>query len=247
LKDGDISNHNLTISGGTKTINYYTSGNYFLQNGTVSNSSMERFALRSNISAQLTSFLKLSSILNVNRNRHNNSMVGASSLQSGAITNGALGSAVLYPPHLPLLDYDGNYTVFQNVPNPVALEDVSDLTFANGVYLNFAADFSIIKDALSAKLLYGNNNEKARRTSYIPSNVYFRQRYEARGNVGTTEREYQTMEATLSFNREIGDFLNIDAVIGSGRYFVKYHGMNVAYTGQHDAIGKSAWLPRFRH
>ena len=57
LKDGSINNHNITITGGSKLLKYYLSGNYYKQEGTVENSAMERYALRTNISSQLLPFL----------------------------------------------------------------------------------------------------------------------------------------------------------------------------------------------
>ena len=58
LKNGSISNHNITIQGGSKVLTYYASGNYYKQDGTVANSDFERYTLRTNIGAQLTKFLK---------------------------------------------------------------------------------------------------------------------------------------------------------------------------------------------
>lgn len=66
IKDGNINNHNITITGGSKLLKYYLSGNYYKQEGTVENSAMERYALRTNISSQLLPFLKLTAIVNVN-------------------------------------------------------------------------------------------------------------------------------------------------------------------------------------
>lgn len=236
LRTGSIANHNLTVSGGSKLVSYYVSGNYFNQAGSVSNSNMERYALRSNVIFQLNSFIKLTSAVNVNRNKYNNSTVGGTSNGRGAQAAGALTAALTYPSNLPEKDADGKYSVFLNVPNPIAMENILDRTSTNGTYLNFAADFTIVKDMLAAKLLYGNNLENSRRTTYIPSNLYYDQMYKSRGNLGTDSRENQTLEATVTFNKKIGSFLNMDAVIGVGKYLNNWEGMNVAYDGQHDAI-----------
>jgi hypothetical protein len=123
-----------------------------------------------------------------------------------------------------------------NVPNPAAMEDILDQTTTNGAFMNFSADFDLIKNMLTAKLLYGNNLENSRRSTYIPSDVYFDQMYESRGNLGYDNRLNQTMEATLSFKKDFGDFLNMDAVVGMGKYNNNTDGMNVAYNGQYDAI-----------
>lgn len=235
LRSGAISNHNLTLDGGTKGITYYVSGNYFSQDGTVHHSNMERYSLRSNLSAQLTSFMKLTSIINVNRNHYNNSTIGGSSTV-GAQGAGALINALKFPPNIPVYDANGKYSEFRNVPNPVGEQNITDFTNTNGVYLNFAADFTIIKNMLTAKVLFGDNSEESRRSTYIPSNIYFDQMYKSRGNLSSGGRENQTLEATMTFNKEFGSFIKFDAVIGVGKYNNKTTGMNVAYNIQNDAI-----------
>lgn len=237
LKSGSVSNHNLTVNGGSKTVNYYISGNYFNQEGSVANSSMERYALRSNVSVQLNSFIKLTSTINVNRNNYMNSSVGGTSGGRGPEASGALTAALTYPSNLPVRDEDGVYTKFLLIPNAVGMQEIDDNTINSGTYLNFVADIKIIKDLLNGRLLYGNNLETTSRSVFIPSYVYFDQKLQSRGNLGENRRTNETMEATLAFNKKFGKVLTVDGVIGAGRYLNNANQMNVAYNGQHDAIG----------
>ena len=174
LKDGSINNHNITITGGSKLLKYYLSGNYYKQEGTVENSAMERYALRTNISSQLLPFLKLTAIVNVNENEYTNSTSGG-----GGGGNGydAIQSALTYPSYLPIRGEDGKPTLYSNYPNPAEMIKVSDRTKTSGYYLNFAADVDIIKDMLSFRLMYGINKENANRNLYIPSDIYFMDMY----------------------------------------------------------------------
>lgn len=236
LRDGLIMNHNVTINGGTNKVDYYLSGNYYRQDGTVSNSSMERYTVRSRVGYKVNDWFKLTSTINLNRNEYNNSTVGGTSQGRGKQAMGALAAALTYPPHLPLKDENGKNTIFLNVPNPIAMEDIEDRTSQNGVYMNFTADFDIVEKMLTARLLYGNNLEGARRTSYIPSDVYFDQMYKSRGNLSYGNQQAQTLEATMDFNKKFGSFMYMDAVVGFGYYFNDGNGMNVSYDGQHDAI-----------
>ena len=236
LRNGSIANHNVTISGGSKGLTYYLSGNYFNQKGSVSNSGMERFALRSNVSYQLFSFLKLNAVINVNRNTYDNSTVGGTGYGRGEEAMGALSSALSYPPMLPVRDDNGEFTTFLQVPNAVGMEAIADQTKTNGTYMNFSADIDIIKNMLKARLLYGNNLEATRRSVYIPSSVFFDNKRQSRGSLGIDNRQNQTLEATLSFTKQFGNILNLDAVIGMGRYLNDYDGLSTAYTNQHDAI-----------
>lgn len=237
LKDGSISNHNITVQGGTKALTYYISGNYFKQEGTVSNSEMERFTLRSNVSSKLTDFLKLSSTINVNRNINQNGTVGGSSSGRGDQAAGALASAMMYPTNLPLYDSEGKFTTYQNYPNGPAMAEIHDESKKTGYYVNFSADIDIIKDMLAAKVLFGYNNENSERNVYIPSDIYFDQMYKSRGSVTRDERYNTTLEATLSFNKTFSEDFRMDAVVGMGRYLNKYTGINVSYTDNNDVLG----------
>ena len=236
LKDGSINNHNITITGGSKLLKYYLSGNYYKQEGTVENSAMERYALRTNISSQLLPFLKLTAIVNVNENEYTNSTSGG-----GGGGNGydAIQSALTYPSYLPIRGEDGKPTLYSNYPNPAEMIKVSDRTKTSGYYLNFAADVDIIKDMLSAKLLYGVNKENGKRSAYIPKDVYWGLVRKSRGSLGYNERQYETMEGTLSFRHKFWNMIDVNAVAGMGRYLDKGTGMTVSYQNANDMINDS--------
>jgi len=236
LRNGKINNQNVSVNGGSKNLTYYVSGNYFDQEGNVENSGMTRYSLKSTVEAKLAPFIKLTSTINVNRNEYDNSTVGGTSNGRGSQAAGSLTNAMSYLPHLPIKDTDGNYTVFMNTPNAVSMLDIADQTITNGTYMNFAADITILKDMLYGKLLYGNNLENTKRSTYIPSTVYFDGSFKSRGNLGQQMRQNQTFEATLSFMKDFDDLLSMSAVVGVGKYKNNGDGMNVAYDGQHDAI-----------
>lgn len=56
-QNGNIQNHNLSISGGGDNVRYYISGDYLKQNGVVKGYQFNRASLRSNIDATITDFL----------------------------------------------------------------------------------------------------------------------------------------------------------------------------------------------
>ena len=126
LKTGHINNHSLTISGGTQKLKYYLGVNYFNEDGIIRNAGMERYSLRTNVTAQLFPFLKLSTIVNLNRNKYENGLVGGDTGNQGNSASGSLYSALHYPAYLPVYDKNGEYTIFGRVPNPVATLDIID-------------------------------------------------------------------------------------------------------------------------
>lgn len=236
LRNGSISNHNVTVQGGSNALQYYLSGNYFNQVGTVENSAMERFTLRSNIASQLTSFLKLTAAINFNKNRNNNGTVGGSSNGRGGQASGSLAAALSYPTNMSIKDADGKYSTFLTIPNPVGMLDIDDVSVSEGYNMNFTMDFEIIKNMLAAKVLYGYNCETSDRSVYIPSNVYYDQVFQSRGSLQKNVRDNSTMEATISFNKSFLDKFTFDAVVGMGRYFNNYNGLGVSYTDINDVI-----------
>jgi TonB-linked SusC/RagA family outer membrane protein len=237
LRNGNISNHTLTINGGNGNLNYYISGNYFDQEGQMINSGMKRYTLHSTIGINLATFIKLSAGMNLNYNDYLNSTVGGNAGGTGYATQGALAAALTYPTNLPVKDENGKYTSFQTAPNPVGLGEVDDKTKSQGSYLNFTADIDIIKNSLSLKLLYGHNSENSRRSTYIPSTIYFYQMYSPRGNLAEDHRINQTLEATVMFNKNFFNTISTDFVLGIGRYLNQTDGMNISYNGgQYDAI-----------
>jgi hypothetical protein len=214
LRTGSVNSHSLTLQGGTKELNYYLSGNYFYQSGTVSKNDMERFTLHSRVSTQLFDFLKLSTVINVNRNKNNNGTVGGSTNSAGEEASGALASAMYYPSDLPLKDANGKNTVFVEYPDPVGLEEVTNVSQLKGTDINFTADIDIIKNTLTAKFLYGFNQEQLSRELYIPSDVWFDKKYTSRGNLSEVSRQNTTLEGTVAFNHQFKELLRIDAVVG---------------------------------
>ena len=238
LKTGQVNNQNLTISGGSKTLRYYLGLNYYDEDGVVRNAGMQRYSLRTNISAQLFSFLKLTTIANLNHNKYSNSTGGDTGNQGNSAA-GSLYTAMNYAPYLAIYDNMGEYTIFGREPNPLAALQIRDGSKQSSYYVNFALDIDIIKDMLSAKLLYGVNKENGKRSAYIPKDVYWGLVRKSRGSLGYNERQYETMEGTLSFRHKFWNMIDVNAVAGMGRYLDKGTGMTVSYQNANDMINDS--------
>ena len=236
LKTGQVNNQNLTISGGSKTLRYYLGLNYYDEDGVVRNAGMQRYSLRTNISAQLFSFLKLTTIANLNHNKYSNSTVGGDTGNQGNSAAGSLYTAMNYAPYLAIYDNMGEYTIFGREPNPLAALQIRDGSKQSSYYVNFALDIDIIKDMLSAKLLY---KENGKRSAYIPKDVYWGLVRKSRGSLGYNERQYETMEGTLSFRHKFWNMIDVNAVAGMGRYLDKGTGMTVSYQNANDMINDS--------
>lgn len=236
LRPGSINNHSVTITGGSKTVKYYLGGNYYDQVGTVINSRMQRYTLRSNISAQLFPFLKLNSILNINSNNFLNS--NADGGGAGGVGKDALQSALMFPPNYPVYDEDGNYKRYRTTANPAEMKMYNDRTNSAGWYANFSADLNIWKDIVMLRGVYGYNHETAKRSLYVPTDMLW---YEvagvSRGHIGDAERNDRTIEGMLMYRQSFASIVNVEAVLGMGLYNSNGTGLEVDYKNANDNIG----------
>ena len=115
--------HQLSVSGGTEKVQYYVSGSYMDQEGTIIGSKFDRFSVRTNLDAQLKKWIKLG--LNVSFANTNDDLKLADS-EAGLI-NYSLSTL----PDIPIYDVNGEYssTVREGYtsPNPVALAMYDDI------------------------------------------------------------------------------------------------------------------------
>ncbi|OWK68806.1 TonB-dependent receptor [Pedobacter sp. AJM] len=93
--------HQIAVSGGKEGLNYYISGGYLGQDGTVIGSDFRRYSLRTNVDAQVKEWFKLGITLTASRSAEN------------VITsdnNGIIYNALLQGPDLAVTNLDGSYT-----------------------------------------------------------------------------------------------------------------------------------------
>lgn len=113
--------HQLSVSGGTEKVQYYVSGSYMDQQGTIIGSNFNRFSVRTNLDAQLKKWIKLG--LNVTFANTNDDLKLADSNQ------GLIYYSLTTRPDIPIYDLDGNYASIVDEhntnPNPIgiAMED----------------------------------------------------------------------------------------------------------------------------
>ena len=116
--------HQLSAQGGTEKVQYYVSGSYMDQQGTIIGSNFNRFSVRTNLDAQLKSWLKLGVNATFAKTRDD------LKLADGA--EGVIFYSLTSLPDIPVYDIDGNYstTVREGYTsaNPVALAMLDQYT-----------------------------------------------------------------------------------------------------------------------
>lgn len=139
-----VHQHQLSISGGGDKLNYYVSGGYLNQEGTIIGTEFERFSFRTNLDAQLKDWLKMG--VNVNYTQ-TDERLGLADSESGIIR-----IALQTTPDMPIYNMNGSYaSIFRegqiSQPNAIgkAMDD-DNLLFRNSLGGTVFFDASILKD-----------------------------------------------------------------------------------------------------
>lgn len=115
--------HQLSAQGGSDKVQYYVSGSYMDQQGTIIGSNFNRFSVRTNLDAQLKKWLKLG--VNATYAITNDNLKLADSNQ------GLIYYSLTTIPDIPVYDVNGNYSSSiregYTSPNPVALAMMDEI------------------------------------------------------------------------------------------------------------------------
>ena len=135
--------HQVSAQGGSEKVQYYISGSYMNQEGTIIGSQFDRYSFRANLDAQLKEWFKLG--VNATYANTNDNLKLADS------NEGIIYYSLTTIPDIPVYDVDGNYssTVREGYtsPNPVALAMMDEILLhrqkLNG---NIYADLTPVKN-----------------------------------------------------------------------------------------------------
>ncbi len=122
FRPAPMHQHTVSAAGGTDKVKYYVSGSFMDQEGTIIGSDFNRFSVRTNLDAQLKSWLKLGLNAMYSNTKEN--------LTRAEGSEGILTYSLLTPPDIPVYDADGNYASkvregYTRV-NPIAIADMDD-------------------------------------------------------------------------------------------------------------------------
>ena len=166
--------HQVSAQGGSDKVQYYISGSYMDQEGTIIGSDFNRFSVRTNLDAQLKKWLKLG--LSATYSSTDESLKLADS--SAGLINYSLTTI----PSIPIYNLDGSYSSISQEgytnPNPVALALMDDILLSRQKLTgNIFAEVTPIKNLVwHAELGYDVSASKG-------------ERYEPKVNLGTWIRD----------------------------------------------------------
>ncbi|MCK5134940.1 MAG: TonB-dependent receptor [Bacteroidales bacterium] len=217
-----ITNHHLTVSGGSEATNYLISGNYFKQDGIILNSGYDRYSIKTSINTALSK--KISIGTNINLARSTTDVVGNSG--DGYMGNG--GSVVRYAffrtPIYPVYDNSGEYidyypmhaSIFGDGYNPVGFAEKYDWArIDNRVFGNAFISWQVF-DALTFKSDYGIDHN-------IIDEKRFNENWGYQGRINnpnsmtesSTFIDIQTWKNTLTFDKDFNEIHSLNILLGS--------------------------------
>ncbi|WP_139189738.1 MULTISPECIES: SusC/RagA family TonB-linked outer membrane protein [Rhodonellum] len=192
---GRITEHNLSISGGTENVQYFVSGSKVAQEGVVKGYQFGRASFRTNIDAKINDLIKVgTSAFFTDRN------------QDGGRVNLLLATA-MSPYSRPTND-DGEYQIFPMAPEQLFLNPMLGLTvdredrrktLSGGAYVDITPSFL---PGLTYRL-NGNYTYNIDRTAQYTGRQF--NDLNGTANVSNTEVTNWVLENILSYTKEIGE------------------------------------------
>lgn len=213
--------HQISAQGGSENVQYYVSGSYMDQQGTIIGSNFNRFSVRANLDAQLKKWFKLG--LNVSYANTKDDL----KLADGS--EGIIFYSLTFLPDIPVYDIDGNFsTVVRegqgSQKNPVAMAMLETNTLKrNKLTGNIYAEITPIKNLVwRSEVGFDFNNSDA-------------ERYRPRIDLGA----YQAKGNSMSYQKNSNIFWQIKNYLTYSNTFGKH-----SFSGM---IGQEAWESKWNY
>ncbi|MBX2924631.1 MAG: TonB-dependent receptor [Chitinophagaceae bacterium] len=211
-RNGRTQQHNISVTGGTKNTKYLVSGNYFDQQGIISNSAMKRYSFRGNLDQQFNQYVKLGISLTGSRINNDNSQLGAGQFEN----SGVIRAGIQQGPHILPIDDDGSYPLNPELatqPNPYSLLTITDKGVIERMLLNSALDISPVK-GLVIRLKGGLDRGYTSRSNYLPRTTLYGAKENGRATIGSIDRNDYLVEGTIHYNTSIAGSHQLDVLAG---------------------------------
>ncbi len=218
--------HQLSAQGGTDKVQYYVSGSFMDQKGTIIGSEFKRYSVRANLDAKLKDWWKIG--LSATYSSTDEDMKLADS------DEGIIGYSLTSLPSAPIYDQDGNYYNIQmpnySIINPVAMAMLEQILLKRQKLAgNIFSDITIIPNLTwHAELGYDISYSKA--NTFNPSvslGSYQRAANEARSQKNNSK--FWQLKNYITYSNSFGKH-SITAMVGQEAWESNYDYMSVFNT-----------------
>ncbi len=218
-RDGRISDHNFSVSGGNANTKVFSSFNIYNQKAMLANSSFNRIIGRVNLDQKIGSHLNFK--LGVSYSQINNNNVSTGN-QTGNDRNSPslLRDAMAFAPNI--LPYNNrgelNLTYDAKVNNPYGYFMMTDKSQNKRLFVNPSLEVKI-SDALKATIVGGIDQTTTTSDFFIPRTSRFWNAPTGNGQLGYQARNNYSFEGFLNYDKSLmNDNHRISVVLGGGYY-----------------------------
>ncbi len=229
FRDGQINEHNLSISGGNDRTKVYTSFNFQENEAVLEKSSLSRYSGRLNIQQSLSSVVSLNVKSTVSRLIGSNSSTGGNS--GGSEKFNLIQAANAYSPVIEVLDESGNFNPTYNplIMSPAAFLEITDRTETMKI---FAAPEVEVRLTPSIQLtgIAQVDIESTNRNFYLPRITNNTQLPDGMAQKSENTIENYSAETYLTYRTSFynGD---LNVVFGGGYYETSSNGFSLQAVG----------------
>ncbi len=218
--------HQISAQGGTDNVQYYVSGSWMDQQGTIIGSEFERFSVRANLDAKLKNWWKIGLSATFSSTDENMKLADSD--------EGIIGYSLTSLPSAPIYDQDGNYYNISmdnySIINPVAMAMLEQILLKRQKLAgNIFSDINILKNLVwHAELGYDVSYSKA--DTFNPSvslGSYQRAANEVRSQKNNSL--FWQLKNYLTWNGSFGKN-SITAMVGQEAWESRYDYMSVFNT-----------------
>lgn len=222
-RGGYTQQHNLSLSGGNGKTSYFASGNYFDQKGAIIGTDYKRYNGRLNIDQIVSDKIKIGASIIASNSDANNTITGGSNENGGIVT-----AAIYWAPSVSLRSPDGGYPLspyYPTIPNPLSYATVTDKTRANRLLSTAYGEWTIL-EGLKAKANFSYDQSVSKRSSYFPKTFLFGNQANGSASISESDNQSKLFEYTLSYNKNLSEKHNINAVAGYTYQQSNWEGFN---------------------
>ncbi|MBQ7181183.1 MAG: TonB-dependent receptor [Bacteroidaceae bacterium] len=219
--------HQVSAQGGTDKVQYYASGSYKDQEGTIIGSNFNRFSFRTNLDAQMKSWLKFG--MTAAYSNSNDDLKLADS------NEGLIYYSLTTPPNIPIYNVDGSYSSVSQEgytsPNPIAIAMEDDILLnrqkLNGNFFFDVTPFKFL--TWHTELGYDFNWSTSK--TYEPTltlGTYNRTQNSASQNKSASK--FWSLKNYLTWNQQFNKH-NVTGMVGQELWESRYDWMQISSTG----------------
>ncbi len=223
-RTGVTQNHQLSLSGKTKKVNYFLSAAYFNQEGILINSGYNRYSVRANVSADINKWLSCGMNLNGVQQDKTGIRLGSSVDHYANPVN----AAMIYAPTLPVYNEDGSYSTAKvdygsQVWNPVASAKEPEVKkYITQNIANLFFEFKIL-DGLTFRMQGGANLYNETSTEFYNTKTYTGKIRGGLGKAINRTQRYLQSSNILNYTKDIGKHHINATVVGEVQYTKQYY------------------------